>query len=81
MADGTGAPEVWWARTVGGARPGDPRDGELHQCFGRLEDRMDIEPWDDSPNLADWRYVRDPTTPPTEDNRRVVHTFLYEREA
>ena len=70
----------WWARTVGGAQPGDPRDGELHACFGTVRDRMDLEPWDESPTQTDWRYVRDPSTPLVEKDGRPVHTFLFQHE-
>jgi hypothetical protein len=80
MANGDPIPD-WWARTVGGARLGDPRDGELHACFGTVRDRMDLEPWDDSADQNVWRYVRDPCTPAAEKDGRPVHTFRYRHEA
>jgi hypothetical protein len=69
--------DTWWARTVGGARPGDPRDGEVHQCFGAVRDRMDFEPWDDDPDGEDWRYERDPSLPPTVEDGRMIYTFAF----
>ena len=71
----------WWALTVGGAEPGDPRDGEIHAGFGRLRDHMDIEPWENSADGRAWRHARDSSVPVEDRNGRPVHTFRFEGRA
>lgn len=66
---------VYWVRTLGGPRPGDPRDGELHQFFGPLRDQFDLEPPVDG---ADARYVRDTDTPPVEEDGRTIWIYRYQ---
>lgn len=70
----------WWARTLGGARPGDSRDGALHHCLGPIRDRMDIEPLNGEAG-EDWRYVRDPSDAPRVEGDRLVYIFRYQSEA
>jgi hypothetical protein len=70
--------ESYWVRTVGAPRPGDPRDGELHQFFGVLRDAFYLEPADDYRSGEDARYVRDPSSAPVDDDGRLVWIFTYE---
>ena len=75
MANDLPDQEAHWVRTVGGPRPGDPRDGELHQFFGRLRDHFDLESWDDQGD--DPRYVRDAITPCVEEDGRTIWIYRY----
>lgn len=68
---------VYWARTVGAPTPNDPRDGELHQGHGAPPDAFDLEPWDDEPGGVDAHYVRDQSSPPVEEDGRVVWQYVY----
>lgn len=77
MSDDQSSREVHWLRTVGGPRPGDQRDGELHQFFGDLPDHFDLESWDDEAD-DDARYVRDPGAQPTEEDGRTVWNYHYQ---
>lgn len=70
--------DSYWVRTIGGPRPGDPRDGELHQFFGKLRDVFYLEPVEDDPTGEDARYVRDPTSAPVEEDGRLVWIFTYQ---
>jgi hypothetical protein len=70
-------PDAYWARSVGGPRSGDPRDGELHQFLGRLPDAFDLEPWDDDLDGVEAHYVRDTSAPPETDEGRLVWKFIY----
>lgn len=68
---------VHWVRTVGAPRPGDPRDGEVHQLFGTLPDAFDLEPWDGDSDGVDAHYVQDQTSPPVEEDGRTVWQYIY----
>ena len=68
---------VHWVRTVGAPHPDDPRDGELHQLFGRLPDSFDLEPWDDELDGLDAHYVRDPHAAPVEEDGRLIRQYNY----
>jgi hypothetical protein len=70
--------QVYWIRTVGGPRPGDPRDGELHQFFGELPDDFDLEPWDDDPEGVDAHYVKDTASPSVMEEGRRIWRFVYQ---
>jgi hypothetical protein len=63
---------------VGAPRPGDPRDGALHQFFSRLPDAFDLEPSDDDPEGEDARYVKDTSSPPSMEDGRQVWRFVYQ---
>ena len=79
MAVDSSERENYWVRTIGAPRLGDPRDGELHQFFGRLRDAFDLEPRDDDPDGEDAHYVRDPLlSGPIEEDGRLVWIFTYQ---
>lgn len=70
--------EVFWIKTVGAPRSGDPRDGELHQTFGPLVEQFDLEPWDDDTGSSeDAHYVRSSAPPNLDDEGRLVWTSEY----
>lgn len=73
--------QVHWVRSVGGPRPGDPRDGELHRFSGRLPDEFDLEPWDADADGLDAHYVRDTTSPPVMEEGRRIWRFVYQPPA
>jgi len=66
-----------WVRTVGAPRPGDPRDGELHQ-FYKLPEAFDLEPWDVDPEGVDAHYVKDPASAPAVEDGREVWRYVYD---
>jgi hypothetical protein len=77
MAAAEADDSVHWVRTVGAPHPDDPRDGELHQLFGRLPDSFDLEPWDDELGGLDAHYVRDPHAAPVEEDGRLIWQYNY----
>lgn len=69
--------DVTWCRTVGAPAPGDPRDGELHQVYGRPPSAFDLEPWDDDADGVDAHYVREDGPPSIEEDGRTVWRYIY----
>jgi hypothetical protein len=69
--------DAYWIMTVGAPIPGDPRDGELHQCFGSLPDHFDLEPWEEVPGAVDARYVRAAGPPVIDEQGRTVWVYEF----
>jgi hypothetical protein len=65
-----------WIRTIGAPTPGDPRDGELHECLGKLRVHFDLEPWDESSD-DDVRYFRSDVPPVVDEQGRTVWIYEY----
>jgi hypothetical protein len=66
-----------WCRTIGAPTPGDPRDGELHQFYGRPPRAFDLEPWDEDAEGQDAHYVLEGGPPSIEEDGRTVWRYIY----